>query len=109
MTFSATDAEAIHAVLRLIVEDLAPQARYLPKYGGLVIAPTPDSDRFVGGIYTYSGHVSLEFSQGASFDDPDAMLEGKGKMRRHLKFRSSGDVMAKGTEGFLRQALAGAA
>jgi hypothetical protein len=49
--------------------------------------------------------VSLEPSQGASFDDPDARLEGKGKGRRHLKFATVEDVMGKDAEGFLKQAL----
>ena len=50
--------------------------------------------------------MSLEFSQGASFDDPDGRLEGKGKGRRHLKFATVEEVTRKDAEGFLRQALA---
>ena len=79
----------------------------LPKYGGEVLAHDPESDKkFVGGIYVYKDHVSLEFSQGASFDDPDGRLEGKGKGRRHLKFATVEEVTRKDAEGFLRQALA---
>jgi hypothetical protein len=104
-TLTVAEAEAIDAALRLIVADLAPDARYLPKYGGVVIAPEPDSDRFVGGIFVYTGHVSLEFSEGARFDDPAGRLQGMGKARRHLKFRTSADVAAQDTRGFLAQAL----
>ena len=50
--------------------------------------------------------MSLEFSQGAPFDDPDGRLEGKGKGRRHLKFATVEEVTRKDVEGFLRQALA---
>jgi hypothetical protein len=49
--------------------------------------------------------VSLEFSQGASFDDPDGRLEGKGKGRRHLKLAKVEDAMGKDAERFLKQAL----
>jgi len=101
-----SEAEAIDAAIRLIVADLAPDARYLPKYGGVVIAPDPDSDQFVGGLFVYGEHVSLEFSQGARFADPQGHLEGKGKMRRHLKFRHPEDVAARDARGFLQQALA---
>ncbi len=81
--------------------------RLLPKYGGEVLAHDPESDKkFVGGIYVYKDHVSLEFSQGASFDDPDGRLEGKGKGRRHLKFATVEEVTRKDAEEFLRQALA---
>ncbi|MFY1706336.1 DUF1801 domain-containing protein [Tritonibacter scottomollicae] len=96
----------IDAAIRLIVADLAPDARYLPKYGGVVIAPDPASDQFVGGLFTYTEHVSLEFSQGARFADPQGELEGKGKARRHLKFRHPDDVAARDARGFLQQALA---
>ncbi|MDT0684209.1 DUF1801 domain-containing protein [Roseicyclus sp. F158] len=102
---SRPEVDAIDETIRLLIEDIAPDARYAPKYGGDVILPDPDSDDFIGGIFAYAGHVSLEFSHGASFRDPDGHLEGKGKSRRHLKFRERGDVEAKDTRGFLEQAL----
>jgi hypothetical protein len=96
----------ISDAIKEIVEQIAPDVRFLPKYGGEVLAPDPDSDKtFVGGIFSYKDHVSLEFSQGASFDDPDGRLEGKGKNRRHLKFVTVEDVTGKDAEGFLKQAL----
>jgi hypothetical protein len=92
--------------IKEIVEQIAPDLRFLPKYGGEVLAPDPDNDKiFVGGIFSYKDHVSLEFSQGASFDDPDGRLEGKGNNRRHLKFVTVEDVVGKDAEGFLKQAL----
>ena len=73
-----------------------------------MIAPDPDDDaKFVGGIFAYKGHVSLEFSEGASFEDLSGHLEGKGKNRRHLKFVSASEVAGKEAMGFLKQALAG--
>lgn len=99
-------SDAIEGAIKEIVEQIAPDVRFVPKYGGEVLAPYPDDDKkFVGGIFAYKDHVSLEFSEGASFDDPDGRLEGKGKNRRHLKFTAAEDVEAKGAEGFLRLAL----
>ena len=104
----STTAGDIEDKVREIVEEIAPDARFVPKYGGHVIAPDPDDDtHFVGGVFAYAEHVSLEFSQGADFDDPDGRLEGGGKRRRHLKLRSVEDVRKKGAEGFLRRALDG--
>jgi hypothetical protein len=101
-------SQAIDGAIKEIVEKIAPDVRFVPKYGGEVLAPDPDSDKkFVGGIFAYKDHVSLEFSEGASFDDPDGVLEGKGKNRRHLKFTAVEDVKGKGVEGFLKQALGG--
>lgn len=102
---SKEEADAIEEAVRLIIEDLAPDARYERKYGGEVILPDPDGE-VVGGIFAYTEHVSLEFSHGASFHDPDGYLEGGGKERRHLKFRERGDVEAKDAWSFLRQAFA---
>ena len=99
-------SDCISNALKEIVEQIAPDVRFVPKYGGEVLACDPDSDKkFVGGIYVYKDHVSLEFSQGASFDDPDGRLEGKGKCRRYLKFATVEDVTGKYAKGFLRQAL----
>ena len=99
-------SDCISNALKEIVEQIAPDVRFVPKYGGEVLACDLDSDKkFVGGIYVYKDHVSLEFSQGASFDDPDGALEGKGKNRRHLKFEVVEDVTGKGAIGFLKQAL----
>ena len=99
-------SDGISNAIKEIVEQIAPDVRFVPKYGGEVLAHDPDSDKkFVGGIYVYKDHVSLEFSQGASFDDPDGRLEGKGKGRRHLKLMMVEDVMGKDAEGFLKQTL----
>jgi hypothetical protein len=98
-------SDAIYGAIKEIVEHIAPDVRFAPKYGGEVLAHDPDDDKkFVGGIFTYKDYASLEFSEGASFDDPDGRLEGKGKNRRHLKFTLVEDVAAKGAAGFLKQA-----
>jgi len=71
------------------------------KYGGLVFNL---SGKLIGGIYTYKEHISIEFSNGASFADPDSILEGKGKQRRHLKIQSDEDISIKSAEYFIKQA-----
>lgn len=99
--------DTIQSALKKIIKEIAPDARYVAKYGGEVIVPGLDDDKqFVGGIFGYNAHVSLEFSEGASFDDPDGWLEGKGKNRRHLKFQTLTDVEAKDAWNFLTQAFA---
>lgn len=101
-----SDADAIEAAIKELVEQIDPDIHYVAKYGGEVLCPDPDDDKnFVGGIFVYKDHVSLEFSNGAFFDDPDGHLEGKGKARRHLKFETEADVASKSTRGFLTQAL----
>ncbi|MBZ8117242.1 DUF1801 domain-containing protein [Roseovarius sp. LXJ103] len=91
-----------------IIAGMETDLRYVPKYGGEVLALDPkDDSKFVGGIFIYKDHVSLEFSNGASFEDPKGQLEGKGKFRRHLKFAAVRDVQDKDVRRFLEQAFAG--
>ena len=49
-------------MIKEIVEQIAHDVRFLPKYGGEVLVHGPESDKkFVSGIYVYKDHVSLEF------------------------------------------------
>lgn len=98
---------AIEGAIKKMINEIAPDARYVSKYGGEVFVPRADDDnQFVGGIFGYKDHVSLEFSEGVSFNDPDGQLEGKGKNRRHLKFQTLMDLEAKDVRNFLTQAFA---
>lgn len=74
------------------------------KYGGVVFN---SADKLIGGIFLYKEHISIEFSQGASFSDPSKLLEGKGKLRRHLKIQNFDDIQAKNAYFFIKQAVKG--
>ncbi|SMX37844.1 DUF1801 domain-containing protein [Octadecabacter ascidiaceicola] len=90
-------------------KDLRPGIYIGSKYGGTTFVTDPaqpDSISLVGGVYAYKDYVSVEFSKGAEFDDPNGLLEGKGKARRHVKLRSLGDLDFKNVVGFLSQAFA---
>ena len=43
-------------------------------------------------VATYSAHVNVAFFHGASLDDPQALLEGKGRYMRHVKIRPDSPV-----------------
>lgn len=101
-------AQDIEDAIKEVIDQIAPDVSYVEKYGGEVIVPNPDDEAaFVGGIFSYKEHVSLEFSEGASFDDPNGHLEGKGKNRRHLKLTDVEQVGSKDAKKFLKQALSG--
>ncbi len=57
----------------------------------------------VGGIFIYANHVSYEFGHGKGFHDPDHLLEGKGKFRRHLKLQDVSDIESKTAAFFIAQ------
>ena len=73
------------------------------KYGGLVFFK---SGSLIGGIFPYKKHLSIEFSDGADFSDPQGLLEGKGKRRRHLKVLSQKDLNDKDALFFIQQSVA---
>ena len=102
----ATQANITVALTELVL-DTAPDANLRPMYGGLVIELETNNPRSrIGGFYVHTAHVSLEFAKGAAFDDPDGLLEGSGRARRHLKLRRVEDITIKNSEGFLTQAIA---
>ena len=67
------------------------------KYGGILFA---GSKPFCG-IFSYTKHVSLEFSKGALLPDKHKLLEGEGRLRRHIKLFSQGDIAAKHVSEYL--------
>ncbi len=101
------NAKDIIDAVKSTVQEVSATVRFVGKYGGEVFCTDPDSDKiFVGGVFENKAHVSLEFSEGASFDDPAGHLEGQGKNRRHLKLTSLNDVTSKDAKAFLEQAFA---
>lgn len=61
------------------------------KYGGLLFS----AGKPFCGIFSYAKHVSLEFSEGAALPDPQRVLEGEGKFRRHIKLMSQDEIHSK--------------
>ena len=96
-----TEIEVIHPEkyrilqkLREIVFAHIPEVTERMMYGGIMLNAGYD----FGGFFVYEKHVSFEFGKGYRFDDPEKLLEGKGKFRRHLKFRTLDDIKTKNDE-----------
>lgn len=103
-----TDQEkkGIQDAVLLAITQQHPDASTRDMYGGQVIemrAGDPKSS--IGGLLSYAAHVSLELTKGALLDDPDKLLEGKGKQRRHLKLFQLEDIEAKRCLDFVRAAV----
>ena len=87
--------------LRDIVFSCNPKIRERVMYGGILFSLKDD----FGGLFVRKNHVSFEFAFGVKMTDPDAVLEGIGKYRRHLKLRSFKDIETKNVTSFVEQAL----
>lgn len=67
------------------------------KYGGILFS----AGKPFCGIFSYANHVSLEFSNGAALPDRHKVLEGDGKLRRHIKLTNMQDVKSKHVSDYL--------
>ena len=67
------------------------------KYGGFLFSA---KEPFCG-VFTYAKHVSLEFGAGALLPDTFNVLEGEGKLRRHIKLSSAQDILGKHVREYL--------
>jgi hypothetical protein len=85
---------------------LCPDAGFTSKYGGTLIeAVAGDPKSAIGGLFFYAQHASFELANGATFDDPNKFLEGKGKYRRHIKLTTAQDIESKQLPFYLEQAF----
>lgn len=87
--------------LRAKVAKINPDVKERMMYGGIMFSLTDD----IGGIFAYTNHVSFEFGLGYKFKDPDHLLHGKGKYRRHLKMASINDKAFKKADFYIGQML----
>ena len=87
--------------LRKIVLGLDSTISEEVKYGGILFS----AEKPFCGIFSYAKHVSLEFGAGASLPDKFKVLEGEGKLRRHIKLSSAQDIAEKHVGEYLLLAL----
>jgi len=99
------DGHSIAVALRSLLKQKFKPLEEEIKYGGILFACGPT--QFCG-VFVYKEHVSVEFGHGAAMPDEFGLLEGSGKLRRHLKLRTVADIEAKQLSHYLRLALAAA-
>ena len=88
--------------MREIVFKTYPKTAERIMYGGIMFSF--DAEDF-GGLFVRKNHISFEFSKGFIMKDPNKLLEGSGKFRRHLKIKSKEDVRNKDVDFFVKQAV----
>ncbi len=88
--------------LRKMVLEIKPDAKEEIKYGGLVFII---DTKLICGIFIRKNHISVEFSLGAMIPDPDNILEGTGKQRRHIKIFLFEDIKNKKVEFYIKESF----
>ena len=56
-------------------------------------------------IPIYSKHLNLGFNKGTLIDDPEKLLQGTGKLIRHIPITKAADYRNKATEALIRTAI----
>ena len=84
---------------RKIVFEIYPDVTEQIKYGGILFT----LERDFGGLFVYTNHISFEFTNGYLFKDPNKLLEGSGKYRRHIKLGTINDIKDKKLTAFIQQ------
>ncbi|MDA3941242.1 MAG: DUF1801 domain-containing protein [Spirochaetia bacterium] len=87
--------------LRKIVFSNYPKTNERIMYGGIMFSFEND----FGGLFVRKNHISFEFVFGVYMDDPHNILEGTGKLRRHIKIRTLTDIEDKKVDSFVKQSL----
>jgi hypothetical protein len=91
--------ELVQAVRNAICS-VVPGASERVMYGGFMFS---DDAQFCG-VFAYSEHVSVEFGHGCELEDTYGVLEGSGKLRRHIKLFTLTDITAKYLEMYVAAA-----
>ncbi len=105
MSETAMDLVALGNALEMFVQQTVPAASTVSKYGGLLFTLKPEKKegQFCG-VFLSSKHAKLSFGKGYLLDDPESMLQGNGKYRRHINFAPGDTFQTAYIEMLIRQA-----
>jgi hypothetical protein len=88
-------------LIRQYMRELAPGAQEIISYG----IPAYKVKRIIAVISPTKKDITLAFSRGAEMEDGYALLQGVGKISKHLKFKSVGEVKKEVLAYYVKQAL----
>lgn len=89
MENDAIDLVSIANELEAFIQSCVPDSHRVGKYGGTLFTLKPEEKegQFCG-VFVYSAHVQLSFSNGPQLIDERQILKGTGKYRRHVNFKN---------------------
>lgn len=98
----APEHRAIVSKLRALMKQHAPGAREGINYSILAWKMT----RMIAVVNATKHHIKFAFSGGAHFEDKYGLLEGVGKVSKHVKLTSLADINAAALRYYIKQAVA---
>lgn len=94
------------ALRQLVLEELAPCCEYIVEVYivSLLYGPTHRMKDGICYIGVIRDHVNLGFIRGSELADPQRILEGTGKLMRHIKIRTMTDLLRPAIRAYLQEA-----
>jgi len=92
----------IVAMIRDLMKECAPQAKEIISYG----IPSYRVNRIIAVISPTKKDITFAFSRGAEFEDKYSLLQGVGKVSKHVKLKKLADVNKDALCYYIQQALA---
>jgi uncharacterized protein YdhG (YjbR/CyaY superfamily) len=91
----------IVGLIRQYMHELAPDAQEMISYG----IPAYKGNKVFAVISPTKKDITLSFSHGKEFEDKYGLLQGIGKVSKHLKFKRADEVKKEVLEYYIKQAL----
>lgn len=93
---------------KIVLEELAPCHEYIFAMRSKVVFLYSASEKVIAdgicNIGVFRQHVTLTFVEGIELEDPRHLLQGTGKIMRHVRINTSQQLAAGELRDFLRQA-----
>jgi len=105
MTEDVLTMVALANEIEELIKRLVPNSEAVQKYGGTLFTLHPDQKegQFCG-VFVHKKHVQISFSKGAELKDPKRMLQGSGKIRKHINIASPQEVVSTELNKLIKQA-----
>ena len=95
--------QEIVEALRDLVREAAPGSSELITYGSPGWKGT--SNKLLAIISPSKKHITFSFSRGAAFHDAHGLLEGSGKVTRHVKIKGPADIHPEAFRDYIAQGV----
>lgn len=89
------------AMIRALMAECAPQAKEIISYG----IPAYRVKRIIAVISPTKKDITFAFSRGAELEDRYGLLQGVGKVSKHIKIKRIEDVDQRALRDYIQQAL----
>jgi hypothetical protein len=91
----------IVTMLRKLIHDTVPDTKEIISYG----IPAFKRNNIIAVISPTKKDITLAFSRGAEFEDKYSLLEGKGKVSKHVKIKKTDSINKEALKYYIKQAV----